>query len=308
MKYTDIGNITLRQMQIFLAAARCGNFSRAAQQLNVTQPLVSRTVAVLEQEIGYPLFTRVKKQVVLNPAGQVLLHKWEGIFSFIEQSLESGSLAYDRFISTLAVAADPAEEKDRFFLPVIEAFSKTCPGVTLRMDQLEPEAAANSILAGSLDAAFTMLPELSRLEGKGFQWEILREGCYTAEVPEQSPLYAKESLSLEELADEPITLISAGFASNYSSAVMDMFLSRGLRPRQMHYVSSTQGLELARTTGSSIVIGTEFVFRLKDSKNRVIPIRDSRTALLLFWKEGAANPNLPAFIETARRVLAQGES
>jgi len=62
----------LRQLSYFLAAAQTQNFRKAAQLCFVTQPALSRQIALLEKELGVALFKREKQQVRLTPAGQAL--------------------------------------------------------------------------------------------------------------------------------------------------------------------------------------------------------------------------------------------
>ena len=64
--------MTDTQIQCFLTAAKCENFTKAAQQLFVTQPVLGRHIANLEEEIGFPLFSRDRKAVRLTPYGKLL--------------------------------------------------------------------------------------------------------------------------------------------------------------------------------------------------------------------------------------------
>ena len=66
-------NATLRQLQIFEAAAELCSFARAAEQLHLTQPAVSMQMTHLEDSAGVALFERIAKQLYLTPAGAELL-------------------------------------------------------------------------------------------------------------------------------------------------------------------------------------------------------------------------------------------
>ena len=63
----------LRQIQYFVAVAEQLNFRKAAEMLYVTQPLLSKQISELEDEVGYPLFIRNTRSVSLTPAGKVML-------------------------------------------------------------------------------------------------------------------------------------------------------------------------------------------------------------------------------------------
>ena len=65
-------NITLRQLTVFAAAARHLNYTRAAEELFLTQPAVSMQIKQLEEQLGQPLFDHVGKKIYLTEAGREL--------------------------------------------------------------------------------------------------------------------------------------------------------------------------------------------------------------------------------------------
>ncbi|WP_189521807.1 MULTISPECIES: LysR family transcriptional regulator [unclassified Mesorhizobium] len=93
-------------LQAFESAARHENFSRAAEELNLTQGAISRQVAELEQQTGLRLFERIKRRVVLSDAGQRLLPE---VRQFLAQSerLMIGAVAAGTMSSSLRIATLP---------------------------------------------------------------------------------------------------------------------------------------------------------------------------------------------------------
>ncbi len=67
-------NATLRQLKVFETVARHMSFSRAAEELHLTQPAVSTQVRQLENHVGLPLFEQLGKKIYLTPAGHEMLH------------------------------------------------------------------------------------------------------------------------------------------------------------------------------------------------------------------------------------------
>ncbi|OYV49667.1 MAG: LysR family transcriptional regulator, partial [Burkholderiales bacterium 21-58-4] len=65
--------LTLRQLDILEAVARCGSFSRASEELYLTQPAVSMQIKQLEQTLGLPLFEQIGKRIHLTEAGRETL-------------------------------------------------------------------------------------------------------------------------------------------------------------------------------------------------------------------------------------------
>ena len=79
----------LRHLRYFVAVADAGSVSRAAIQLRVTQPALSRQIRDLEDELGLPLFDRVGRRLSLTAAGDNLLHRTREILRAAEKGGES---------------------------------------------------------------------------------------------------------------------------------------------------------------------------------------------------------------------------
>lgn len=87
MELINLYTIKINQVQIFLMAAECGSFTRTAEYLHLTQPMVSKTVGALEQELGIVLFIRSHGRLQLTPAGHELYGRWRTILRDFEESL-----------------------------------------------------------------------------------------------------------------------------------------------------------------------------------------------------------------------------
>ena len=81
-------NATLRQLKVFESVARNLSFSRAAEELHLTQPAVSTQVKKLEGHAGLPLFEQLGKKIHLTPAGVEMLHSSRAIIQLYERFLQ----------------------------------------------------------------------------------------------------------------------------------------------------------------------------------------------------------------------------
>lgn len=137
---------------VFEAAARHENFSRAADELNVTQPAVSRAVAALESHLGTPLFRRGKSGARLTAEGQRLRDVVAGAFADIGAELDAlanrraGKIPITLSVSTAFTA--------HWLMPRIERARAAFPGVDLRF-QLIPGPVDGP--AGDVDLAMRYL-------------------------------------------------------------------------------------------------------------------------------------------------------
>ena len=117
---------SLKLLAGFEAAARLGNFSRAADELCVSQSAISHQIQLLEEQIGQPLFHRVGRGVELNVAGEVLLQSVQRSFG----TLHSGLTRIATYLDPgLVVLVCPAPLLHGWLQPQIELLQDRIPGL-----------------------------------------------------------------------------------------------------------------------------------------------------------------------------------
>lgn len=122
-------NATLRQLKVFEAVARHRSFSRAADELHLTQPAVSTQVRKLAEHAGLPLFEQLGKKIHLTPAGtQMLLSSREIIQKF--QEAEEAMAQY-KGVSGGRLNVSVISAGDYFFPRLLVEFAQQHAGVTL---------------------------------------------------------------------------------------------------------------------------------------------------------------------------------
>ena len=120
--------LSLDLLRGFHAAARHLSFTRAAAELCVTQPAISREVKTLEEQIGQPLFRRINRSLQLTPAGEDLQRCTEEVFALIDAAV--GRLAGSG--TTLAVTA-PVPFASLWLGPRLPRFARLHPEIDLRV-------------------------------------------------------------------------------------------------------------------------------------------------------------------------------
>jgi DNA-binding transcriptional LysR family regulator len=119
---------------VFEAAARSGSFTRAAEELNVTQPAVSRMLSRFESHLGLRLFERGRQGAVLTPQGEVLYRRVAAGFRSIETGLvEIEQLRAGKEIVTISVSS---AFTTHWLMPRMDRFQKRFPGVDLRFQMI----------------------------------------------------------------------------------------------------------------------------------------------------------------------------
>lgn len=122
----------LRELRNFMRVARAGSVSRAAQELRLAQPALSRQIKKLEDELGVPLFARHGRGVRLSDAGSLLLERAEAITHLVHQTSEE--IREDRSPESgrVTVGLPPGAGK-LIIPPFVERFQQLWPKTTLHM-------------------------------------------------------------------------------------------------------------------------------------------------------------------------------
>lgn len=119
-------------LQAFECAARHQNFSRAAQELNLTQSAISRQIADLEQQTGLKLFERVRQRVILSEAGERLLPEVKQLLAQAER-LMIGAVAAGQMATSLRIATLPTFG-GKWLVPRLGRFLARHPGVAISIE------------------------------------------------------------------------------------------------------------------------------------------------------------------------------
>ena len=145
-----------QSLQAFLAVAESGSFSRAAEQLHLTQPAVSKRIAVLEGQIGARLFDRIGRTIGLTEAGRVLLPRARQILVMVDDSRRAlGNLSHD-VAGSLTLATSHHIGLHRL-PPLLKAYTRNHPEVRLDLHFLDSEEAYQGVLDGELEIAVVTL-------------------------------------------------------------------------------------------------------------------------------------------------------
>ncbi|QTF91371.1 LysR family transcriptional regulator [Halomonas sp. BM-2019] len=145
-----------QSLQAFLAVAESGSFSRAAEQLHLTQPAVSKRIAVLEAQIGARLFDRIGRSVGLTEAGRVLLPRARQILVMVDDSRRALSNLEGSVGGSLTLATSHHIGLHRL-PPLLKAYTGAHPEVRLDLHFLDSEEAYQGVLDGSLEIAVVTL-------------------------------------------------------------------------------------------------------------------------------------------------------
>lgn len=147
----------IRLLEYFLAVAKSGNITRAAEQLHITQPTISRQLMELEEMVGSPLLIRGKRQVTLTEAGVLFQQRAEEIISLMEKTLRDIADQDDLLGGTVAIGC--VETCASRMLPkVLAGFSAQYPNVKYELYSADGDDIREKLDRGDLDFGILVEP------------------------------------------------------------------------------------------------------------------------------------------------------
>ncbi|MFE6555420.1 LysR family transcriptional regulator [Streptomyces sp. NPDC057746] len=188
-------DLDLRKLRYFVAVADQLHFGRAADELHIAQPVLSRQIRALEQDLGVSLFTRDRHGVELTDAGRQLL-------------AEAGPLLASTHAVRRRVSA-AASGKRRLMVgfragvavtPAARAFEDRHPDVVVDVQRIEGDDQAAMLLDGRIDVGYVRLP----IDEAGLRVTPLYTEPRVAVLPAGHRLAGKEEVTEADLAGEPL--------------------------------------------------------------------------------------------------------
>jgi DNA-binding transcriptional LysR family regulator len=231
--------VDLRQLRLFLAVAEEGNFTRAAEQVNLSQPALTHRIRGLEDELGVLLFTRTARGASLTPAGEVLLEDARHLLDYAALSVQRVRRAGGMTENAVRVGFDFVEFGGVPPLPsLLTAFRERFPEAQVSIQTLAGEELERALLEERLDIGFALGPP-SRQE-LGFH--ALLEGAYQVLVPVGHPLAQFEQVSCSDLLRERLLLPRLSVRDD--ATLLAYLRGEGLEPKVVY-----KGAEVAAFDG-----------------------------------------------------------
>jgi DNA-binding transcriptional LysR family regulator len=233
--------LTLRQFRVFEAVARHLSFSRAAEELHLSQPAVSMQVRGIEAILGMPLTEQIGRKIYLTDAGREVLHASQAITARLDDlqhnlaqltSIASGSLKLAVTATVNAVTTG-----------ILVRFRGHYPGVAVHLDVSNRAAVLDLLANNRIDLAIMgQVPEGLDLAATRFM-----DNPLVVIAPPGHPLARRRRVTLEQVAAEPFLVREAG--SGTRGAMERFFAGRGLEIQSSMEMSSNEAIRQAVQAG-----------------------------------------------------------
>jgi DNA-binding transcriptional LysR family regulator len=212
--------LDLLQLRYFQAVARREHVSRAAGDLRVAQPSLSRAIARLEAELGVPLFDRQGRRVQLNRFGTAFADRVDSVLAALDDARRELRDAAGLDRGTVSLAAETLLT----LTGLLASFLAEHPGVRFRLFQSSAQTMVAQLGSGEVDLCLASQP----LPGPLLDTIELASEEVLLAVPPAHRLAGRSSVRIDELADEPFVTTRPGY---WQRALADQLFARsGLLP------------------------------------------------------------------------------
>jgi DNA-binding transcriptional LysR family regulator len=294
--YFEIGEI-----RSFVTLARELHFGRAAEQLFISQPALSKQIRHLEEKIGGKLFARTRRKVTLTEPGRFLLPLAHKLLRDSEFALITAKEASAGRVGLLRIGFGLAAVPD--VLPrVIVRFSKKYPAIKLQMRDLSTPSQVSALLSRSLDVGMVRLP-IHR--GEIETVPILHERLLLV-VPASFQYGPRDTLS--KLRDAPFVLLSRSASATFHDHALSLCRVAGFAPKVvqesgetftiLNFVRAGLGVSLVQSTAARMNVPGIHFHELK--------MKESQWTVGLAWLRASEKQELIRnFVNTVQSLMCR---
>ena len=268
-------HVTLRQMRVFEAVARHLSYTRAAEELFLTQPAVSMQIKQLEENVGLPLFEQLGKRLFLTDAGEEMLRCSRAISRQLKEAEEiiEDMKGVRRGRLQVVVASTAG-----YFAPrLLTAFAKEHEGVTISLDLTNRENVLRQVMDNETDlAVMGQPPDEYDLESEPFM-----ENPLVVIAAPDHPLASNKRIPLKRLQDEVFVVRERG--SGTRSATERFFREKEINWKSGMEMTSNEAIKQSVMAGMGLGVVSLHTLELELEANRLAVLNVTGFPIMRSW-------------------------
>lgn len=296
-------HLTFRQLSVFEAVARRLSFSRAAEELHLSQPAVSMQIKQLEENVGLPLFEQLGKKIFLTEAGYELSH-YSRIIA--EQLSEAEAVLGElKGLKRGKLKISVASTANYFAPQLLAIFTQRFSDVTVSLNVTNREALLQQLANNEMDMVIMGQPP----DGLDLAAESFMDNPLVVIAPVNHPLAVEQHIPLERLQREIFLVREKGSGTRISTE--RFFAQRGIKLSTGMEMSSNEAIKQAVQAGLGLGIVSVHTLDMEFKLGRLTVLNVEGFPILKEWyivhREGkrfsAAAQAFKEFVLTEGRKL-----
>src|SRR4051812_13423512 len=304
--------LKLRELNILLAVAQAGSTAKAAKELAISQPAVSKAIAEMEHTLGVPLFDRSQQGVEPTQYGRALLKRGVAIFDELQQGVQDIDFLSNPEAGGLRIGRS-SSLSGGIVLAVVNRLSREYPRVVFHVVPGGALALCEMLRQRRIEIGFARLPGIA--SGDEVVAEVLFEEPLVVVAGKENPWGRRRKIKLAELINEPWTWSAPGTV--FDTLVIEAFRASGLEPpRAAVYAEAINMRTRLAATGPflAVVPASMMKFYGEHASIKLLPVAlpmTQRSIGIITLKNRTLSPLAQLFIECARDIakpLAKGQA
>ncbi|MDX9994478.1 MAG: LysR family transcriptional regulator [Rhodocyclaceae bacterium] len=268
-------HVTLRQLKVFESVARHLSFSRAAEELHLTQPAVSMQVKQLEEQAGLPLTEMVGKKVYLTEAGEEVARHARRIAQQLREADEALDALKGVRGGRLSIGVISTA---KYFAPrLLAEFRRGHPGIELHLGVHNRETVVRQLADNEIDLAIMGQPpqEFTTIA------EAFADHPLVIVAPPDHPLAGKARVSSADLAEETFLIREPG--SGTRATMERFFADAGIVPRHSLEMVGNETIKQAVMAGLGLAFISAHTVSLECEVGRLVRLPVTGTPVIRRW-------------------------
>jgi len=292
--------LNLKQLEAFYLVVRRGSCTRAAEELNVTQPAVTIQIKSLEKSLNMKLLEFLGRKVQLSEAGELLYQYAEKIFDLVGDADEKMKDFKKLMRGTLRIGT--TKNYARYLMPsLLPTFQRKFPRIKVILDEGNSEELARSVLEGKNELAFISQLNLDR----SIKHLFFSTVEFVLVASPEHRFSKRQSISIRELNGEPVILREKGSGSR--AAILRKFQEYGIWPSVILEASSLDFIMgyVKQNRGVSFMFEPDIKEELERGTLKVIPIEEGNIIFftdIIYHSEKSLSPPAQAFLEIVKEL------
>ena len=293
--------MTIAQIKYFTTVAKCLSFTKAAEQLFLSQPALSRHIRNMEEELNIQLFVRTNTGIRLTPAGSTLYLGMEDLYNTYIGLVENASKVQQGHSGILNVGVLEETNTADFLPRVYHALTKEFPSVELRLHTGSFDFLTSNLYSGKLDVMFNLQFEVAQKESILYQY-VSRSKDHIV-MSKYHPLAKKERITLEDVRGETFVMISPEDNPESSPLIFAICKEHGFVP-QVHYAKTLGEQILWITAGMGVsILDSRSNLKLNPDVKFYEMESNWDPSLVVAWNQNNYNPLISIFLKKLNEVL-----
>ena len=284
------------QIKYFITLAKCMNFTKAASQLYVTQPALSRQIQAMEQELNVILFMRNNRSVKLTPAAVILLEEFEKIYNDYNMAVIRAQNSFEGMLGELNIGILDGTKMGDLLPSVLLHFEEYYTNVKINLRNYSFNGLIEGLYNNTLDIIFTL--KFDVINRDRIQYRVVENTKDHVVVHKSHRLSDAKFVKLSDFRDDVFMMVDTNDSEESPKLITDAFKREGFVPK-VKFAPSIQAEMLWVEAGVGVcILDSRNILRDNPAVRFLEVDTISDPSLSIAWSIDNYNPMKQVFIDS----------